>query len=525
MARESGAPNPGDLHRYQERFLATPDTSEADEEDWILAVYNISRSHLEHLLERWTRLRQFHDSIADKELRANAERRDSQQPTVECVSDEETGGIPKLRTSDAGLKTPRPFRPGSVQPLFTESPTLPIPVPSSKYGPMAPISPVSSYGVSPRSSGNRLASPTLSAYSPVSPRSSISSLPVEAAAAVNAKDKDEDVDLGIPWTLRTRKYHWSYIDGEIQNSNTSLPPTEAFADSNSRTEILASWVHKAAMDEKKYKYTQIQKESQDGRRTRFETCFLIHHPLTYDQVRHLVERTVDIFRETQARTQPPKRRPSNDRPEPHNRDKTPVANRPPTLDRSTTYSYPPHPPPRTLERSTSVPGPMPPYPTSPNSVNGVPAHQVPLPSSPLPSSPYTGQPAPWPQQAAVYPPGAVYLPQPQFVPGYVPTLADPRMDLRRLSNPLLPQPNLVQPGQFFQLPLRPPHSRNMKDDYASSTTSDSDVATRRAREKHRSKNRRGSSSSTKKKHSTVGTLAKVGGLATLLDLVVEAGVL
>ena len=94
---------------------------------------------------------------------------------------------------------PEPYRPGSVQPLLTENTTLPIPVPNSTFGPTAPISPISSYGISPRSSVGNLPN-YQGGSSPVSPRSSISScLPMEAAAAVEAQDKDEDIALEIPW--------------------------------------------------------------------------------------------------------------------------------------------------------------------------------------------------------------------------------------------------------------------------------------------------------------------------------------
>lgn len=523
--RETGAPKPLDLHRYQERFLTSLYTSESREEDWLPAVCGISKSHLERLLERWTCLRQFHEKLADEERLMEAEKRENQQPTVESDSEDEFERGLRYSANGARLATPMPRRPPSVQPLFTEANTLPIPVPGSKFGPTAPLSPASSYGVSPRSSGNALVSPIPSGYSPVSPRSSISSLPVEAAAAAEAKDKDDELSLGIPWQLCTRKHHWQYVDTKVESSNTDLSPATAYTDRNGWTEILASWVCKEALNEKQYNYTQVQKVQQDGRRTKLETCFCIDQPLHFEQVQEIVERTVEIYRKSHRSPSPNKRRTSFDRQisRREDQDKTPLANQHqrPSLERSTTFAFPPPPPhPPMLDRTLSLPGSKPAnHPMLSPNLNTPPI------AIPFPTAPYAGKPPYSPQlpphspQTTPYSPTAFYPHVPPAPVGGIP------LDPRRLSNNALPPPSPLRHSLSQPQPQSHSHSnrtRDRDDHYSSaSTTSESDTTTR---SKHRSRSRR-QSSSHKNKHRTVGTLATVGGLAALLDGIVDLGVL
>ncbi|KAF2792001.1 hypothetical protein K505DRAFT_247659 [Melanomma pulvis-pyrius CBS 109.77] len=533
---ENGTPNPADLFRYQERFIASLDTSDATENDWLPAICGVSKSHLERLLEKWTRLRQLQDMIDDDERRVEAQRRETQQPTVESDIEDEVGALPKFRSNGARLTTPMPLRPGSIQPLFTESTTLPIPVPDSNFGPIAPLSPASSYGVSPRTTGNSLPSANAVAYSPVSPRSSISSLPVEAAAAVQAKDNDDEVNLEIPWKLCSRQNYWDYIDSKVVQTNTDLSPPNPFSDRNAWTEILASWVCKEAIKESGFSFTKVQKDRLDGRRTKFETCFCIQQPLTFDQVQLLVERTVELYRQNQPPSPPPpERRTSIDRPQSshitrlsQDGDRTPLANQHqnqaprnsyPPLNRSSSFAYPPPPPPP-LDRSLSMPGPVPVYqplpPMNPHATN---LHL------PIPPGPYTPHAAPYSPQAALYSPSTFQAPgAPFFAP---PPLIDPR---RPPNTNVTSNLNTVTfpPALPPALPPRHPSQskpRSRHDDWSSaSTTSESDTAAVARSRKHRSRSRR-PSSGRRTKHSTVGTLAKVGGLAALLDGFVDLGVL
>ncbi|KAF1953960.1 hypothetical protein CC80DRAFT_134106 [Byssothecium circinans] len=276
VALETDAPQPSNLFKYQDKFIASLDIHNSDEAQWLLTVCSVSKSQLERLLDRWTRLRQFEESLREEERKAQAQKRESQQPFVESDSEDDICSPPRSMGNDVRLATSTSHRPGSTQIHMSETVTLPIPVKKS-HGPHAPSSPASSYGAT-ASLGNNPPIPVgPAAAAPVTPRSSITTLPVEAAAAIEAKDKDDEIDLEIPWTLCTRRHYWKYIDGTVQSSNTDAKPSEAFSDRNSWTEILASWVCKEAIQEEGYKFTQVQKERRDGRRTRFETCFCIEY--------------------------------------------------------------------------------------------------------------------------------------------------------------------------------------------------------------------------------------------------------
>ncbi|ORY11236.1 hypothetical protein BCR34DRAFT_484535 [Clohesyomyces aquaticus] len=558
-----GSPKPTKMFLYQEASLSSLDPS-GSESDWLAAVCAISKFHLEHLLQSWTCLRQLEEKIKDEERLIQAQRRQTQQPTCESDgSGDEVGALPKFRHNDARLSTPTPKRPTGVQPLFTDS-TLPIPVPESKFGPAAPLSPASSYGVSPRSSGQSLPSPHDPRRSSQSPRSSITVLPTAAAAAVEARDKDDDLDLKVPWRLCSKNLYWDYTDGTIKRTNTDKVSSDAFSDRNSWTEILESWVDKEAIEEAGYNYKRVKKERWDGRRTRFETCFMIQRPLTFSEVRRLVERTAELYRQKRPRS-PSRRRSSSDRPSTHqfvqptqDRDQTPRANHPP-LERSTTsYPFPPQPQAPPLDRSLSMPDSIPTYPPYPNpnlhkpslnSPGGMSGSQHPQAPTVLQTGHYTPQTSPSLPKTAQYNP-QTYNPQtynqqpvpqytaspqtlqpPPFSANYHPTYSgspsatlDPR---DRRSSAICPPSPLQQPY--------PQSSRTRNEQYSSTSTTSESESGRKER-RHRSHSRRRPSSShshrssghtshRRKGSSTVGTLAKVGGLAALLDGIVDLGVL
>lgn len=525
-----------DLYPYQEKFLASLDTSETNRNDWLPTICGFSKSYLERLLEKWTSLRQFEERILEEERKLEAQKRETLQPTVESESDDDVHqNLPRSRRSTAELESPKPCRPGSIQPLFTEASTLPIPVPDSKFGPTAPLSPASSYGVSPRSSITSLPVPNQNGYSPVSPRSSISSLPIEITVAIHTKEKDDEIDLEIPWRICTRKSYWRYLDGKLVESNAEPSALNQTGDRSSWTEIQASWVCKEALEEAKYEFSQFQKLQEDDRKTTLEACFRIEKALTFKEVKELVERTVQIYRETQPPTpQPRKTRPSFPQPavdgpvqpaENRDEDRTPLAKQyqHPPLERTTSsYVYPrpprpqpplPHHPP--LDRSTSLPGgAIPTYPARPRPT------QLHLPIMPPPYVPQPGQ-VPFSPPAALFSPHALaYSPQALPAPQFSPTFNSPHFDRRRSSNNNLPLSPLRQSQSQS-------HYQQPPDHYSSpSTTSDSEDTTRPRERVHRSRSRRPSGGKSKKKHhSTVGTLAKVGGLAALLDGIVDLGVL
>lgn len=497
--RETTSPSPNNLYQYQDTYLGSLDVFGSMEEAWLPTVCSIAGPRTEQLLERWTSLPDFDRRLRDAERKARSHKHENQQATVESDSEEE--GRPRYVRSD------------SAQPLFMDTSTLPLPVPGSKFGPSAPMSPAASPSAS-----------RTTFEAPVSPRTSTGSLPVEAAAAVEAKEEDADLDLEIPWSLRTRKYEWRYIDGKVVGSNTDLPPSAAYNERQNWTEIMASWVCKEAIQEAGYKVTQVQKERKDGRRTKFDTCFCIGQLLKFDQVKSLVERTVEFYRKNVPATPSPPphrvRRTSFDRPPPgpppsylakmaaQDRDRTPTASRPqlPIERSSSTLAYPPPPPP--LDRSMSMPGgafPPPPYPPSVNSrVSNPPLTMpMPMPNGQHPSLPPQG---PYPPQM---PPNAQQYPYPPSVSPYNNLPLPPHMQ---------PYANPANPHSPLRQSYLSPRTMDRYDD--DSATSDSGSGERRRR---RSKSRRRYEKEDlgkKKKYgksAAVGTLMGIGGLTALLD--------
>ncbi|KAF3005848.1 hypothetical protein E8E13_008803 [Curvularia kusanoi] len=228
--RDNTSPKPTNLRRYLDSYLGSLQLADSTEEAWLPTVYSIASPRAELLLDKWTSLPDFDERLRDAERKTRTQKHENQQATVESDSEEEE---PQHgRRNGRGSASPESEQPEGVQPLFADATTLPIPVPVSRLVPSVPVSPAAS----PR------ASRTMSEF-PSSPHASIGSLPVEAAAAVEAHEEDGDLDLEIPWTLRTRKYEWRYIDGKVVGSNTDLPTSTAYSErpSHNWTEIMASW--------------------------------------------------------------------------------------------------------------------------------------------------------------------------------------------------------------------------------------------------------------------------------------------
>ncbi|KAF2876317.1 hypothetical protein BDV95DRAFT_590454 [Massariosphaeria phaeospora] len=524
VAVENAPSQPAHLFRYQDEFLAGLDTSDAGESEWLPAVCGNSKSHLESILARWTRLRQFEERLQDAERTSEAKKRETQQASVESDSEDDFGSLPDSSNSDTRQATPKPSPPDNTQPLSAKTTPLPIPVPGTRYGPTAPLSPASSFAASPSSSAAFLASTTQTGYTSTSPRSSISSQPISAAAAISAKSQDDDVALEIPWTLCTPKHYWKHIDGTVTATNTTAPPSAAFSDRNSWTEILASWVCRKAIREARYKYTQVQKEGRDGgRRTAFETCFCIQQALTFDQVLRLVERTVEIYRQTRPPSPsppapPPLARTSFERPA-IDRDRTLRASHQPhqpplSLESSTTsFPFPPPPPPGgppPLDRATSMPGPSAAaYPYAANPQASI--HHLPL----IPQGSYPPHAAPYASYAA-HP--APFSPT---QPAYTPHLHRPPSSHARPQPPQqLPHPASNPNSSRPSFPSSPSSPALSSDSDIGAPTATRSRATRSRSRRPAPSHNHSHSHSYKKKAShkgTVGALVGVGGLTALLD--------
>ncbi|KAF2499825.1 hypothetical protein BU16DRAFT_558118 [Lophium mytilinum] len=478
---ELSATTPTSLVQYQDPSLAQIPHNDPKELAQVLCV---STEHIDHLIARWTRLQEVLEEMDRMQHEAEEQtkqqqhdRRQNQQPTVESEdSDDQLGTLPGVNRSGRSFPAPTPQRPGSIPPLFPDLPTLPMRVPDRRVSSAVPVSPPSSqYGVSPRSSGTLATSPSLLSQSSQSPRTSISSLPIRAAAAVTAKDEDESVDLKIPWRICDKRYYWEFIDGNVERSNAPLRVSAPFADRNAWTEILASWVCKEALREGGYDYTQIKTERNEEGRTKLETAFSIPRPLTFDEVERLVERTVELYRKRQ-RPRSPKRRSSSSSYQHY-----PVQPRISSAADRTPRSIPPpiqtYPP--SLDRATTFPGPNPNY------------------------NPFPYNPASPNMQHPSYP--APYAPQYSQAP-LTPRSAHQRTSFSNTS----PRTSMHN---------HPSYSTSHLD---VSTTSDSDVPAKPKSRRSSSSSKRRPSSSGRRSigSSAVGTLAKVGGLAVLLDGIV-----
>jgi len=504
--------SPGRVLHYLHEDLARLDKSPYSPGIWLASVQPTVSSQVEHLLNRWTRLRQIDTQIEEAGRESRVQQRESRQPMVE--SDEEDEYYQRRKLAGAGTRMSASSRRStSIEPLFSDANALPTPARDLKYGPTAPLSPAAS----PHTSRSSLGVPFSDLDSPVSPRSSITSLPVEAAAAVEAKEEDEDLDLEIPWQLCTRKHFWKYVDGKMVGSNTDQLPSVAFLERNSWTEIMASWVCKEAIREAGYKVTQVQKDVRDGRRTKFETCFCIERPLQFEQVKKLVERTVEIYRQRKPPSPPPQaRRSSFNRPPPPplkvsrpneiDRDRTPRPSKThPSVGRTASSRSIPPP----LERSVSTPGPG----------YGQGFQQVPIPHPsnlhiPMPPGPYStsvpqnsyaeSQHASWQQQQAqMYnSPQGMYTPNPSFNTTGVPPHVQQAYNIGRPQSPL---------RQSF-----PRSSKSKYEEEVSTTDSDSAKDRRRRRSKSRSRHVPEPKKKSNKSKAA-GVLMGVGGLTALLD--------
>jgi hypothetical protein len=533
VTQRSKSPRPTSLRSYQDEDLRSLDTSVYTEANGLPAVFNIASSRAEHLLQQWTSLPLFERRLRDEERELQRQRQEYQQATVESDSEEEQSRTSKL-SGDGARRTQRS---GSMQPLFMEVNGLSSPPQEKQYGASAPPTPIAS----PRTSRTNMPPTTNDQYTATSPRSSLGSLPVEAAAAVEAKEEDSEVDLEIPWKLCTRKYYWRFIDAKLVSSNTDQAYSLAYLERNSWTEIMASWVCKEAIREAGLRFTHYQKERKDNRKTRGEMCFCIERPLQFDQVKRLVERTVDIYRKAAPPTppqQPQARRSSFHRPPPpsttlkagtFDRDRTPVPrNTHPPLDRSNSsmhFAPPPGPPP--LDRSLSVPGPglIPPPPQqtfNPRTLNlQIPGQYAPQ----QPSRPHSPRLPQYPPQANGYP--SQPMNTTAAPPYYPPPPNNPFTNTPLSAHAQVQNPNYpIQASPLRQSYMNPSFAGNRRydDDF---TTSESELERPRRRrsksksrtyekERERERDKYGKKSHMGRK-AAAGALLGVGGLTALLD--------
>jgi hypothetical protein len=357
--------------------------------------------------------------------------------------------------------------------------------------------------------------------------------PIEADAAVE-KRKSGEIGLGIPWTLRTRDHYWRHIDNKISKSSTDAPTSIAYDNRTSWTEILASWVCKEALDESKTSYTQMQKLRQEGDKTLMDPCFRIDKPLTFDQVQHLVERTVEIYRRDRPAIPKSTGRPFAERMvqervgSQHSRYLDPrrssASLAPPPLGRSTSLNgVPMHAQPSSSHLPVPLPGFQYPFPNA-STTN---LHIPPPRTSPNLGVPHPVQQPHWqpqagsPQQLHHFPPGTSYPPYPQ-PPGNLPPQLYPIHSAPTHTNQF-PHAGPVQvPGLESRRSSRQHDQHDRHDSMDSDTEDDRRYRKRRGsgrdRERERERERERNHRHDKEKNvKRLGTLAAIGTLANLME--------
>ncbi|OJD32764.1 uncharacterized protein BKCO1_3600024 [Diplodia corticola] len=304
-------PSPSTLEKYKDQSIKTADFPVNVTESSAL-VRSISSRFSNDILHRWTRLSHIERRLSAAEeypgtlpkIQQGLQRRDSYQPRVESESEDEAS--PHLTQRDSEVTSPRPQgTPSFHQAGAMERNALPIPAagiqnlrssaPFSPGGTYACLSPSTAYlpaGASPARSLN-------SGYFPSSPRASLNAIGPNQGPAPEVRERATSNGLGIPWRLWQGSNRWDFVDDQVMNSNTQMPVEKAYAERNSWTEIMQTWVRREAIEEARYSFNQVQKEIPDGKRTRFETCFCIGKALTYTEIRGLVDRSVELFRQAQ----------------------------------------------------------------------------------------------------------------------------------------------------------------------------------------------------------------------------------
>lgn len=475
------------LVKYQESSLADLGTTPTDAE-CLSMVRGISLSHIDDLIGRWTRHKELQEKVHRAEFEEQARRDDERwkrnlhrQARVESDESEDELGVTTLRGHGVkrrvpALAVPTPQRPSSAQRAYSDVGSLPIPVPTPKSQNGTPMTPTSQRQTHPISPASSVKSSTRSTHN-----SPDTSFPAKAMANSFKHEEDDSTDLEIPWKLCSKTNYWEYIDGKVINRNTEAPPSQAFQDRKAWTEISAAWVSKEAIDEAKYNFVRAQKE----RRGRLETCFIIHQALAFTEVEALVERTIELLNKKET---PPRKQSSK-------RDSLLV----------------PHPPP--LDRSYSSP-------------------QMP---TPLFQNYYPPPPPPPPgQQQASYTSNFASSPQQQFVPSshwQAPHWQQQQnMSGASPMTPSHPSYPVYDPSKARSTQRVQSGAPRYTLSPSPSTGKDSDTdeaareeRRRRRKERDRFKNRDKSydrvrdKDPNRKGRVAIGTLAKAGGLAALLD--------
>jgi len=329
--------NPMALALYQESSLSKVWPAATETED-LKRVKRIARSYVEQLLRRWTRLDEIEQRMIDEgsPTHQGNDRGRWEQPFVEDDSEDDfvyhREGPPRHSMGSAGpvlmpvnedlnfdRNTPSPKAGVPVSPSVnirrTSVPvTAPVPAPmprslsTSNYlpSPTNPYFPPSTSPSMPQRSRyspvpSPLSSPrtSVSVESPTTPRDSNGSLHGESSQQQHQQQQQAPPAAppgpAIPWRLKQNSATWDFHGPSITDANTAASHMGALADRSAVTEIMAAHVSRAALAERGLAFQAVHKDVGDGRRTRFDTCFVVYRPLAWPDVLDLV-RLTDVLR-------------------------------------------------------------------------------------------------------------------------------------------------------------------------------------------------------------------------------------
>lgn len=125
-------------------------------------------------------------------------------------------------------------------------------------------------------------------------------LSIPVSNRVSDENEEEELGLGIPWTLRSSKHYWDYVDKAVVKTNAKLSSPKKLVTSRCTTVISEAWVHPDAIKNCGFPYTRVQRFNEVDQKTILETVLIIDQILTFEQVEKLVEHTIEIFRSSSS---------------------------------------------------------------------------------------------------------------------------------------------------------------------------------------------------------------------------------
>lgn len=360
LRREDGA-NPGALITYQEPSLLQIHQPQNDIDD-LARVRSVSRSFVDHLLDRWTSLPNIIDGFRKIDLtgttsdgesvkridngytpkdqanmgrlvRRNSNYRPAVAESEIDSEDESSRRQPKLRlsTSDpvleevdsnhlhsislcvAGSVAEELLSPQHAQSWSNESggffcsshghsrphqPPSPSPLSSPRASISSTNSPRRSFSSTNGSISGSLSNRPVTAFKPDNV-----SFPPPPTQEVQPAQQQRPA---IPWRIRVNQDFWDYRDALLVGSNTRMEPRTAMKEFAAMTEIMSDYVTRDAVRERGFDFQRIRIPVNvprgDGRsKTEMQSCLYIEGALGFNDIKRLVERTEELRAEDELR--------------------------------------------------------------------------------------------------------------------------------------------------------------------------------------------------------------------------------